>query len=87
MSQVMDTGTTPMPTTLLRGTQPDGLADDGEVVSGAAGGEALAMIGDEERVWHRPEKPLPFSGIGGQSDRRAVGEREQPGLPEFPASE
>ena len=76
LSQVMNAGTTPMPTPLFRGTQPDGLADDGEVVSGATGGEALAMIGDEERIGHRSEKPIPFSGIGGQSDRRAVGERE-----------
>src|ERR1700691_2254617 len=87
MPQVMDAGASAMTSELLCRSQPYALADNGEVVSGTTVSETLATIGYEE--WSRgdAEKPIPFSGICGQSDSRAGGERDQSGLPELPTSD
>ena len=87
VAQVMDARAVPMPVELLRGAQPDRLADGGEVVSGAAVGEASAAIRHEERLRWGAQQSIPFPGIGSQSGRRAVGDRQESGLPELSASE
>jgi hypothetical protein len=49
MLEIVESGATPMPIELLPRTYPYGLADGGEVVSGAAVGDAFTPIRDEER--------------------------------------
>ena len=77
----------PMPVELLRWAQPDRLADGGEVVSGAAVGEAFTAIRHEERLRAAAKKPVPFPGIGSQPGRGAAGDRQQTGLSELSAPE
>src|ERR1700722_14785876 len=73
VAQIMNAGTMPMSPELFRRTQPYGLADGGEVVSGATVGDAFAMIRHEERFRRTAEKPVTFPGIGNQPSRGAVG--------------
>ena len=84
MAQIMDAGTTPMPTELFGGPQADGLADGGEVIAGAAIGQRAAAIRHEERFRADAEKPIPFLGIGRNRRRGAVGQRQQARFADFP---
>src|SRR3984957_3033341 len=65
MEQIMNARAVSMPLELFRRAQPYRLADGGEVVSGAAVGEAFATIRHEERFRRMGKKLIPFLGIGG----------------------
>ena len=61
MAEVMNAWTSSMPVKLLSRAQSDRLADDCEVVPGAAIAEALTEIRYKERFRSRPEKPVALS--------------------------
>lgn len=72
---------------LLRWPQPDRLADHGEAISSATIGEAFTTIRNEKRLGGCPEKPVPLVRVFGKPNPGAVGNRQKPGLAEFPLVE